>query len=171
MGWPLTWATQRIKNGLGNRVQLGKMTKLSQLCITLVIAALCRPLDQARYCTKLPNLGYFLYLIVLQCLRFTDACLLSRFVVLSPVYTIQPVVKLVVKPIWQPVWQLAVSCIQPVVKPVEWTVTVPSTWLSNWVWQPVVSCKRGIKFIYCMLSCVTSLEERLWNYVKWDVKP
>ena len=57
-------------------------------------------------------------------------------VLLSPVYTIQPVVKPVVKPIWQPVvscmqtfnrlsnpfdnWfdKPAVSCIQPVVKPV-----------------------------------------------------
>jgi len=45
---------------------------------------------------------------------------------LSPVYTIQPVVKPVVKPVWQPVkclytWHM----IQPVVKP---------------VWQPFVSC-------------------------------
>jgi len=85
------------------------------------------------------------------------------------VYTIQPVVK----PVWQPVWQTPVSCIQPVVNPVvqpglttgwtnngcslntvEWTVAVRSTRLSNRlyvkpvvepVWQPVVSCKRGIR--------------------------
>ena len=50
-------------------------------------------------------------------------------VVLSPVYTIQPVVKPVVNPVWQPV----VSCIQPVVK-------------------PVVSCKRGITAKRCQCS-------------------
>jgi len=56
---------------------------------------------------------------------------------LSPVCTIQPVVK----PVWQPVWhwQPAVSCIQPVVsrlynpvwQPVERTVAVRSTRLLN----------------------------------------
>jgi len=64
------------------------------------------------------------------------------------VYTIQPVVKRIWQPVErtatvrstrlshrvvQPVWQPAVYTIQPVVKPV---------WQR--VWQPVVSCKRGL---------------------------
>jgi len=61
------------------------------------------------------------------------------------VYTIQPVVK----PVWQPVWQPAVSCIglQPVVKPVV-RLTLTTGW-TNSGWQPVVSCKLGIKLILC----------------------
>jgi len=69
---------------------------------------------------------------------------------LSPVYTVQPVVKPVVKAVWQPgkclytrynrlTTGLTTGCIvytniQPVVKPVVQPV-----------WQPVVSCKRGFK--------------------------
>jgi len=78
------------------------------------------------------------------CLRsWPQWCRITFVVALStPVYTIQPVVTPVVKPVWQPVkclytrcqthlttrcivytniqpvWQPAVSCIQPVVKPV-----------------------------------------------------
>jgi len=63
-----------------------------------------------------------------------------------------------VQPVVKTVWQPVVSCIQtfnrlsnPVWQPVERTVAVRSTRLSNRLspvvqpcWQPVVSCKRGI---------------------------
>ena len=86
----------------------------------------------------------------------------------SPVYMIQPVVKPVVKPVWQPVvsciqtfnrhqtsnrlsnrlccqtrlttgWMF-VYTIQPVVKPVV-----------QLVWQPVVSCKRGLRVLQILM--------------------
>jgi len=81
-------------------------------------------------------------------------------VVLSPVYTIQPVVKPVVNPVWQPV----VSCIQPVVKPVV-QPGLTTGWTNSGcsfntvikpvvqpVWHPVVSCKRGITAKRCQCS-------------------
>ena len=99
---------------------------------------------------------------------------------LSPVYSIQPVVKPVVKPVWQPDWQPAVSCIQPVVKPVVqpglttgWTnsgcsfntvvkpVVQPVWPVEQPVWQPAVSCKRGLTittnwrlFVLCYIISV-----------------
>jgi len=54
---------------------------------------------------------------------------------LSPVYTIQPVVK----PVSQPV----LSCIQ--------------TFIRQPFWQPAVSCKRGIMFIITL----TRVQERI----------
>jgi len=89
---------------------------------------------------------------------------------LSPVYTIQPVVKLVVNPVWQPgkclytrYNRLSNRLYNPVWKPVERTA-VHSTRLSNPfdnqldvclhdtagcqpVVQPVVSCKRGFNIV------------------------
>ena len=67
------------------------------------------------------------------------------------VYTnIQPVVK----PVWQTVWQPAVSCIQPVVKPV----------VQPGLTKPVVSCKRDISIVsYCIVIVHTFV---LLSYVR-----
>jgi len=56
-----------------------------------------------------------------------------RCITLSPVYTIQPVVKAVVKPVWQPV-----KCLYT-----RYNRLSP-------VWQPAVSCKRSfiVPFIF-----------------------
>jgi len=74
-------------------------------------------------------------------------CLVWLTEPLSPVYTIQHVVKPVVKPVWQPVvkpvvqhglttgWTNSGCSFNTVVKPVV-----------QLVWQPVVSWKRGISF-------------------------
>jgi len=93
----------------------------------------------------------------------------SRRQLVSPIYTIQPVVKPVVKPVWQKV----ASCIQPVVK-----LVVQPGFTSGWtnsccsfntvvkpVSQPVVSCKQGFSIIFykkCTAN-VTTLPCYVWQ--------
>jgi len=81
------------------------------------------------------------------------------------VYTIQPVVQPVVKRVWQPVGQQAVSCIQTFnrlnnrlfnrwavwqprlnnrLHPVKTNIQPVVKQVEQPVWQPVVSCKRGV---------------------------
>ena len=83
---------------------------------------------------------------------------------LSPVYTIQPVVK--------PAWQTAVSCIQPVVKPVVkpgCTTGLTTVWRTDCsfntvvkpvfkpVWQPVWQP------VECLFTRYSRLSNRLYN--------
>ena len=70
----------------------------------------------------------------------------------SPIYTIQPVVKPVVKPVWQSVKclytrynQLSIWLSNPFDNWLYRVYSRLSNQLYNTVWQPVVSCKRGIR--------------------------